>query len=61
MTGMVKRTREAQDQGDAYSPITVVLLDDLMAGSGPAQGYLYNEDVLKLFPPRDTRVEFAGF
>ena len=25
MAGMVKRTREAQDQGDAYSPLTAVL------------------------------------
>ena len=49
MAGMVKRTREAQDQGDAYSPLTLILVDDLMSGSGPSQGYRYNDDILKLF------------
>ena len=49
MAGMVKRTREAQDQGDAYAPLTLVLIDDLMSGSGAAQGYRYNDDILKLF------------
>ena len=38
MAGMVKRTREAQDQGDAYAPLTLILVDDLMSGSGPSQG-----------------------
>ena len=49
MAGMVKRTREAQDQGDAYAPLTLILVDDLMSGSGPSQGYRYNDDILKLF------------
>ncbi len=51
MAGMVKRTREAQDQGHSYAPLTLILVDDLMSGSGPSQGYRYNDDVLKLFPP----------
>ena len=49
MAGMVKRTKEAQDQGDAYAPLTFLLLDDVAAGSGPATGTRYNDDVLKLF------------
>ena len=49
MAGMVKRTREAQDQGDSHSPLTLVFVDDLMAGSGAAQGYRYNDDILSLF------------
>ncbi len=46
MAGMVKRTREAQDQGDAYSPLTLVVLDDQV---GVNQGYRYFDDVMKLF------------
>ena len=49
MAGMVKRTREAQEQGDSYAPLTLILVDDLMSGSGPSQGYRYNDDILKLF------------
>ena len=49
MAGMVKRTKEAQDQGDAYAPLTFLLLDDVAAGSGPATGTRYNDDVLRLF------------
>ena len=49
MAGMVKRTKEAQDQGDSHAPLTFVFLDDLAAGSGPASGTRYNDDVLKLF------------
>ena len=30
-------------------PLTFVFLDDLAAGSGPASGTRYNDDVLKLF------------
>ena len=47
MAGMVKRTKEAQDQGDSHAPLTFVFLDGLAAGSGPASGTRYNDDVLK--------------
>ncbi len=30
-------------------PLTLILVDDLMSGSGAAAGYRYNEDLLKLF------------
>ena len=46
MAGMVKHTREAQDQGDSHSPLTLVVLDDQV---GVNQGYRYSDDVLKLF------------
>ena len=49
MAGMVKRTREAQDEGDSYSPLPLCLVDDLMSGSGAAQGYRHNDDILSLF------------
>ena len=49
LAGMVKRTREAQDDGDKYMPLTAVLIDDLMSGSGPASGYRYNDSIQKLF------------
>ena len=48
MAGMVKRAKEAQDQGDSHAPLTLVLLDDVAAGSG-SSGTRYNEDVLRLF------------
>ena len=48
VNGMIKRTREAQDQGDSHAPLTLVLLDDVAAGSG-SSGTRYNEDVLRLF------------
>ena len=44
---MVERTREAQQNGDKYMPLTLVILDDLMANSGMG-GYPYNNDILKL-------------
>ena len=49
LAGMVKRTREAQEDGDKYMPLTAVLIDDLMSGSGPASGYRYNDSIQKLF------------
>ena len=45
---MVKRTREAQAQGDSFAPLTYLWIDDLMTGSGVA-GYRYNADIDKLF------------
>ena len=48
MAGMVKRTREAQEQGDSVMPLTFLWIDDLMTGSGVA-GYRYNSDIDKLF------------
>ena len=49
MATMTKRTQESATNGDKYSPAHLILIDDLMAGSGPSSGYRYNEDVLKLF------------
>ena len=49
MNGMIKRTKEAQDQGDSYMPLTAVFVDDLAAGSGPSEGYRFNDALLKLF------------
>ena len=48
MAGMVKRTREAQEQGDSVMPLTYLWVDDLMTGSGSA-GYRYNADIDSLF------------
>ena len=48
MAGIVKRTREAQEQGDSVMPLTFLWIDDLMTGSGVA-GYRYNADIDKLF------------
>ena len=48
MAGMVKRTREAQEQGDSVMPLTFLWIDDLMTGTGVA-GYRYNSDIDKLF------------
>ena len=48
MAGMVKRTREAQEQGDTVMPLTYLWVDDLMTGSGAA-GYRYNADIDALF------------
>ena len=47
LAGMVERTRQAQQNGDKYMPLTFVILDDLMANSGTG-GYQYNNDILKL-------------
>ena len=49
MAGMVKRTREAQEQGDSVMPVTYLWLDDLMVGSGGVAGYRYNADIVRLF------------
>ena len=49
MATMTKRTQEAATNGDKYSPAHLILIDDLMAGSGAGAGYRYNEDVLRLF------------
>ena len=47
LAGMVERTREAQQNGDKYMPLTLVIIDDLMANNG-AGGYQYNNDILRL-------------
>ena len=46
---MTKRTQEAAEKGDKYSPAHLILIDDLMAGSGASAGYRYNDDIVRLF------------
>ena len=47
MGTMQKRTADATESGDKFAPAHLLLIDDLMAGSGG--GYRYNDDILKLF------------
>ena len=47
LQGMVERTRESQQNGDKYMPLTMVIVDDLMANTSGG-GYQYNNDLLKL-------------
>ncbi len=49
MSTMATRTAEAGQNGDKHSPAHLIVIDDLMAGSGAASGYRYNEDILMLF------------
>ena len=49
MGTMAKRTADATESGDKFSPAHLLLIDDLMAGSGATAGYRYNDDILKLF------------
>ena len=49
MATMTKRTQEAAQNGDSYSPAHLLLIDDLMAGNSNASGYRYNDDILRLF------------
>jgi len=49
MATMTKRTQEAAQNGDSYSPAHLILIDDLMAGNSNASGYRYNDDILRLF------------
>ena len=44
---MVERTREAQQNGDKCMPLTLVVVDDLMANTSGGR-YQYNNDLLKL-------------
>ena len=48
MATMTKRTQEAAEKGDKYSPAHLILIDDLMAG-GNGAGYRYNADIVRLF------------
>ena len=47
LQGMVERTRQSQQNGDKYMPLTLVIVDDLMANTSGG-GYQYNNDLLKL-------------
>ena len=47
LQGMVERTRDSQQNGDKYIPLTLVIVDDLMANTSGG-GYQYNNDLLKL-------------
>ena len=49
MATMTKRTQEAAQNGDSYSPAHLLLIDDLMAGNSNASGYRYIDDILRLF------------
>ena len=49
MATMTKRTQEAAQNGDSYSPAHLLLIDDLMAGNSSASRYRYNDDILRLF------------
>ena len=49
MSTMTRRTQEAAEKGDKYSPAHLILIDDLMAGSGASAGYRYNDDIVRLF------------
>ena len=48
MSTMTRRTQEAAEKGDKYSPAHLILIDDLMAG-GNGAGYRYNADIVRLF------------
>ena len=48
MATMTKRTQEAAEKSDKYSPAHLILIDDLMAG-GNGAGYRYNSDIVRLF------------
>ena len=43
LQGMVERTRDSQQNGDKYIPLTLVIVDDLMANTSGG-GYQYNND-----------------
>ena len=59
MAGMVKRTREAQEQGDSFAPLTYLWIDDLM-GAGLLDG-LYGErpSAVKAKEDMDTALQNA--
>ncbi len=44
---MIERTRESQQNGDKHMPLTLVMINDLMANARTG-GYLYNNDLLML-------------